>query len=154
MLAISRQFGTDENKMFVKQFVARPVMVIKRSGGAGSRDRGGNGSGEYALTFADAVARFGSDLDEANLAQAYWKTGRAFHDQLEQTFVILNEKGRTQSRNTRDNWEHGDKSETCPRPGGGRGRGAGGYGRGGGRGRSGKGRGGKGRQAVMNMKTN
>ena len=93
------------------------------------------------MTFVDAMARFGLGLDEANLAQAYWKTGSAFHDQLEQTFVILNEPGRQRSIKKRDNWEVTSNG----RGGGGRQGGVrGGMRRGGWRGGGGKGRGGRG----------
>ena len=79
---MARQFGSEQQKMFVKQYSARPVIVIK------SKDP----NREIAFTFADVVARFGVDLDEANYSQAYWRSGTAFKGQLEQTFVILNEK--------------------------------------------------------------
>ena len=134
LLAIARQFGSEEQKIYVKQFTARPVIVIKNSDSA-------NYGKEYALTFVDAMARFGLGLDEANLAQAYWKTGSAFHDQLEQTFVILNEPGRQRSIKKRDNWEVTSNG----RGGGGRQGGVrGGMRRGGWRGGGGKGRGGRG----------
>ena len=121
MQAIVRQFGNDDLEMFVKQFVARPVIVVKKS----------VSYGDFALTFTDAIARFGSELEESNLAQAYWRTGKAFNGQLEQTFVILNEQGREASRSKRENWEES-------LAGGGR-RGRGGMGRGvGGRGRGGR----------------
>ena len=99
---------------------------------------------EHALTFVDTMARFGVSLDEANLAQAYWRTGSAFHDQLEQTFVILNETGRQKCFKKRDNWEETGRfkstSSSLGRGGGRRGRGRA-YGRGGGlRGGRGKGR--------------
>ena len=95
MQAIVRQFANDQLKMFVKQFVARPIIVFRKN----------EGQGDFALTFTDAIARFGTELEEANLAQAYWRVGRAFNDQLEQTFIILNEKGREIFRSKRENWE-------------------------------------------------
>ena len=121
MQAIVRQFGNDEFKMFVKQFVARPVIVVRESASYG----------DFALTFTDAVTRFGAVLEEANLAQAYWRTGRAFNDQLEQTFVILNEKGRDAFRSKRENWEESAAVGSGRRGRGGRGRGGGERGRGG-----------------------
>ena len=114
MQAIVRQFATSDLKMFVKQFVARPVIVFRKN----------RNKAEYALTFADAIVRYGSDLEIANLAQAYSRSGRAFHGQLEQTFVILNEKGREAWRNKVDSWEAGGSASDGLRRGrrGGRGR--------------------------------
>ena len=80
---------------------------------------------EFALTFADAIARFGFDLEEANLAQAYCRSGRVFTGQLEQTFVILTEKGRDDWRKKRESWEASDKFRDGTGRGRGRGRGRG-----------------------------
>ena len=135
-----RQFATPERKMFVKQFVARPVIVIMKS----------KNKPDFALTFTDAVARFGADLEEANLeeanlAQAYSRAGRAFQGQLEQTFVILNEKGRMAWQSKRDGWEEGAGLVDGPGRGG-RGRGGRGGGRGGRGYRGGSRGGGRGRE--------
>ena len=60
--------------MFVKQYIARPVIVFRKNS-----DRP-----ESALTFTDVIVRFGPDLEEANLGPVYWRSGKAFQGQLEQ----------------------------------------------------------------------
>jgi hypothetical protein len=45
----------------------------------------------YALTFADAVKRFGTKLEEDDLGEAYRRAGRNFEGQLSQLFVVLKE---------------------------------------------------------------
>ena len=98
-------------------------------------------------------------MQEENPAPAYWRTGRAFHGQLEQTCVILNEKGRLESRTKRENLES-ERSGTGDgysrgRGGGRGGRGGrvrGGYGEGRRGGSGGGGGGGRGRVGSQGKK--
>ena len=49
--AIGNKCSNGETDMFVVSFTSRPILQVKKK----------DGSGQYALTFADAVARFGGD---------------------------------------------------------------------------------------------
>ena len=78
---IAAQFSVEgQLSMFVSAYNSRPVIHIKEMNGS-----------SYALTFADAVARYGNDLQEDYLIDAYRKIGSAFKGQLEQQFVVLRE---------------------------------------------------------------
>ena len=55
---------------------SRPVIHIKEANGS-----------SYALTFADAVTRYGDYLNEDFLINAYRKVGSAFKGQLEQLML-------------------------------------------------------------------
>ena len=68
--------------MYVSAYSSRPVMHIKENPST-PQER------FSALTFADAVARFGHRIDENLLLDAYRKAGQAFKGQLEQQFVVL-----------------------------------------------------------------
>ena len=67
--------------MFVSAFNSRPVIRIREH--ATQR--------EYALTFADAVGKYGSLIKEENLMEAYKRAGTAFKFQMEQHFVVMKE---------------------------------------------------------------
>ena len=69
-------------ELYVAAYSSRPVLHVKESGNQSLEK-------SYALTFADAVARYGKDLKEENLVDAYKKAGLAFKGQLEQYFVVL-----------------------------------------------------------------
>jgi hypothetical protein len=43
------------------------------------------------MTYADAIARFGSRIEQDGLGKAYKRVGRAFQGQVEQHFVVLKE---------------------------------------------------------------
>jgi hypothetical protein len=69
-------------EMYVTPFSSRPVLHVK--------DMSGN-KAPYALTFADAVTRYGSKLEEGDLGEAYRRAGKSFDGQLSQLFVVLKE---------------------------------------------------------------
>ena len=79
--AIAKQFSSaDGETMYVSVYSSRPVLHVREGD-----------SRSYALTFADAVKRFGSRVEQEGLAEAYKRAGRAFTGQLEQHFVVLRE---------------------------------------------------------------
>ena len=81
--AISKQFSsTDEKTMYVSAYTSRPVLHEKR----------GDGQKPFAFTFVDAVQKFGHDLQQEMLGDAYKRAGRAFAGQLEQHFVVLKDE--------------------------------------------------------------
>ena len=78
--AIARQFSDPQKEtMYVSAYTSRPVLHIKK--GADQRP--------FAMTFADAIKKFGSEVSQDGLGEAYKRAGRAFHGQLEQHFVVL-----------------------------------------------------------------
>ena len=44
-------------------------------------------------TFVDAVSRYGRDMVEGDLVEAYRRAGRSFQGQLQQNFVVLRDRG-------------------------------------------------------------
>ncbi len=82
--AFAKQFGGDGgDDMYVSAYSSRPVLHIKE------RNRTQR---PYALTFADAIARYGMTIDDDNLGEAYRRAGNSFKGQLEQHFVVLKER--------------------------------------------------------------
>ena len=79
--AIAKQFSSTENTMYVSAYTSRPVLHAKR----------GDGQKPFAFTFADAIQKFGKEIQEL-LGEAYKRAGRAFAGQLEQHFVVLREE--------------------------------------------------------------
>jgi hypothetical protein len=45
-----------------------------------------------AYTFSDVVAKYGANLMEENLGEAYKKAGVSFSMQLQQNFLVLHDK--------------------------------------------------------------
>ena len=83
--AFAKQFGVEGvEEMYVTAYNSRPVLHI--------RDVSGN-RGVSALTFADAVARFGKMVSADLLGEAYRRAGNSFKGQLAQHFVVLKEDG-------------------------------------------------------------
>ena len=72
----------DPVEMSVAPFSSRPVLHIKDM--VGSRP-------PYALTFADTITRYVSNLVDDDLAEAYMRAGPHFDRQMRQTFVVLEE---------------------------------------------------------------
>ena len=66
--------------LFVAPFSSRPVLHVKEVN-----------KSPFALTFADAITRYGATLKEEDLEEAYRKAGRSFDSQLSQLFVVLKE---------------------------------------------------------------
>ena len=104
---------------YVTPFSSRPVLHIKDIK---------SGRQPFALTFSDAITKFGMVLKEEDLAEAYRRAGNTFYRQMRQTFVVLREESgvRTQFISNRG------RGGFTPRPRGApyRGRGGSGNGRG------------------------
>jgi hypothetical protein len=82
MKAIAKQFGNQNEAMYVSAYNSRPVLHIKKEGDEAQQR-------PFAMTFADAIERFGARIEQEGLTEAYKRVGRAFHGQLEQHFVVL-----------------------------------------------------------------
>ena len=85
--AIAKRCSNDNEDFFVVGFVSRPVLQIRRK----------DGHGQFALTFVDAISKFGSGLTRGELQVAYGRAGESFSGQLQQNFVVLHENGGAQN---------------------------------------------------------
>ena len=81
--AIARKCSGPGEDMFVHGFTSRPVLHVKPK----------NGGRQLALTFVDAVVRYGGRVKEADLGLAYERAGTSFVGQMGQNFVVLTDKG-------------------------------------------------------------
>ena len=109
----TKNYNKGVMELYVAPFSSKPVLHIKEVNKA-----------PYALTFADAVSRYGASLDDDDLGEAYRRAGRGFDRQLAQIFVVLKEDS--------------NKLRVFPARGLKRGSGYGGRGRGADRGRGGQ----------------
>ena len=105
---IAKKFSNDREDFFVIGFTSRPVLQVK----------GKDASGQHALTYVNAVAKFGATLSRAELQVAYGRAGESFIGQLQQNFVVLHDKGEVMG-----NLEAVTRGERVPAMGGGRKRG-------------------------------
>ena len=81
--AMANKCSNDEYDMHVMGFTSRPVLQVKRK----------DGGGQFVLTFVDAVVRYGGRIVESDLRLAYERAGMSFKGQMQQNFVVLNDKG-------------------------------------------------------------
>ena len=81
--SIAKECSNAEEDFFAIGFTSRPVLQVKKR----------NGSGQFALTFVDAVVRYGGRVGESDLRLAYERAGVTFKGQMQQNFVVLSEKG-------------------------------------------------------------
>ena len=86
--AITKQFGNQNGEtMYVSAYTSRPVLHIKKEGEEAQQR-------PYVMTFADAIERYGSRIEQDYLSEAYKRVGRAYFGQLEQHFVVLKDDRR------------------------------------------------------------
>ena len=81
--AMARKCSNEEYDMHVMGFTSRPVLQVKRK----------DGGGQFVLTFVDAVVRYGGRVAGSDLRLAYERAGMSFKGQMQQNFVVLNDKG-------------------------------------------------------------
>jgi hypothetical protein len=81
--AMAKECSDGEYDMHVMGFTSRPVLQVKRK----------DGGGQFVLTFVDAVVRYGGRIGESDLRLAYERAGLSFKGQMQQNFVLLNDKG-------------------------------------------------------------
>ena len=84
--AIGQKCSNGKEDFFVVGFTSRPVLQIRQK----------DGSGQHALTFVDAITRFGGKMTRGDLQVAYGRAGTSFNGQLQQNFVVLHDKGGVQ----------------------------------------------------------
>ena len=82
MKAMAKKNQNPNEEWFVMGFTSRPLLQIKKK----------SGYGQLALTFVDALLKFGKGLKAADLGTAYGRAGTTFEGQMEQNFVVLKDK--------------------------------------------------------------
>jgi hypothetical protein len=87
MKAIARKVTNTNDLAYVAGFTSRPMMHIRKAGPPSTNSRP-----LKSFTFIDAVSRFGRLLSKEDLETAYGRAGRSFNGQLQQNFVVLNER--------------------------------------------------------------
>ena len=82
MKAIAKKNQNPNEEWFVMGFTSRPLLQIRKK----------TGYGQLALTFADALLKYGRGLKVFDLGAAYGRAGTTFEGQMEQNFVVLKDK--------------------------------------------------------------
>ena len=80
--AIAQKMTNENEDFFVVGFSSRPVLTVRRK----------DSSSQYALTYADAVSKFGARISRGDLQVAYGRAGDSFAGLLQQIFVVLHDK--------------------------------------------------------------
>jgi hypothetical protein len=78
--AMAKNLAGDKETMYVSSFASRPMLHV-RSSEAEKR--------QMAFSFADALGRYGKQLRQSDLGDAYRRAGNSFKGQLQQNFVVL-----------------------------------------------------------------
>ena len=81
LTAIAKRCSNDTEDFFVIGFTSRPVLQVRRK----------DGHGQYALTFVDAISRFGAGITKGELQVAYGRARESFKGQMQQNFVVLHD---------------------------------------------------------------
>ena len=87
MKAIARRLTNGTDLAYVAGFTSRPMMHIRAAGAPSANTRP-----LKSFTFIDSVSRFGKKVTKEDLETAYGRAGRSFNGQLQQNFVVLNER--------------------------------------------------------------
>jgi hypothetical protein len=87
MKTIARRITNNNDIAYVAGFTSRPMMHIRMAGAPAVNTRP-----LKSFTFIDLVSRFGRQLKKEELETAYGRAGRSFNGQLQQNFVVLNER--------------------------------------------------------------
>ena len=82
--AVAKKCAGEGESMYVSAFTSRPLLHVK------SRNEGHR---PMAFCFADAITRYGENLERGDLGNAYRRAGTAFSGQLQQNFVVLHDVG-------------------------------------------------------------
>ena len=80
--AVAKRFASDEEVMYVTAFTSRPLLHVR------PKD---NGTRPMAYTFTDAMTRYGQQIRQEDLGEAYRRAGVAFRGQMQQNFVVLHD---------------------------------------------------------------
>ena len=85
--AIARRVTSRDDLAYVAGFTSRPMMHIRKAGLPSPATRP-----LKSFSYIDAVTRFGHLVKVDDLETAYGRAGKSFNGQLQQNFVILNER--------------------------------------------------------------
>ena len=82
--AVAKNFASDGEVMYVTAFTSRPLLHVRPKDSS---------LRPMAYTFTDAMTRFGQQMRQNDLGEAYRRAGFAFKGQLQQNFVVLHDTG-------------------------------------------------------------
>ena len=82
MKTMAKCFASDKEVMYLSAFTSRPMLHVRPKE---------NGSRTMAFTFGDALVRYGMQLRQGDLGEAYRRAGVAFRGQMQQNFVVLHD---------------------------------------------------------------
>ena len=91
MKAIARRLTNKEDLAYVAGFTSRPMMHIRRAGPPSPTTKP-----LKSFSYIDSVSRFGHLVGMEELETAYGRAGKSFNGQLQQNFVVLNERDQIQ----------------------------------------------------------
>jgi uncharacterized membrane protein YgcG len=87
MKAIARKVTKGDDLAYVAGFTSRPMMHIRKAGAPSPSMKP-----LMSFTYIDTISRFGHLVNVEELETAYGRAGRSFNGQLQQNFVVLNER--------------------------------------------------------------
>ena len=123
MKAIARRLTNKNDLAYVAGFTSRPMMHIRKAGPPSPTNRP-----LKSFSYIDSVSKFGHLVSVEDLETAYGRAGKSFNGQLQQNFVILNERDQAQLQSVGGSGSGSRSGYPAPFTG------AGGSGRGGARG--------------------
>ena len=91
MKAIARRLTNKVDLAYVAGFTSRPMMHIRKAGPPSPTNRP-----LKSFSYIDSVTKFGHLVSVDDLETAYGRAGKSFNGQLQQNFVILNERDQAQ----------------------------------------------------------
>jgi hypothetical protein len=114
MKVIARKVSNKDDLAYVAGFTSRPMMHIRKAGAPSPSLRP-----LKSFSYIDTVMRFGHLVDVEDLETSYGRAGRSFNGQLQQNFVVLNERDQASLQSLMGT--RGPTPGTSFRPGGARG---------------------------------
>jgi hypothetical protein len=87
MKAIARKLTNKDDLAYVAGFTSRPMMHIRKAGAPSPPMRP-----LKSFSYIDSITKFGHLVDVEDLETAYGRAGTSFNGQLQQNFVVLNER--------------------------------------------------------------
>jgi hypothetical protein len=114
MKAIARKVSNKDDLAYVAGFTSRPMMHIRKAGAPSPTTRP-----LKSFSYIDTVTRYGHLVDVEDLETAYGRAGRSFNGQLQQNFVVLNERDQASLQSV--SGSRGTAPGTSSRPSGSRG---------------------------------
>jgi hypothetical protein len=93
MKAVARKVSNAQDLAYVAGFTSRPMMHIRKAGPPSPSMKP-----LKSFSFIDTITRFGHLVDVEDLETAYGRAGNSFNGQLQQNFVVLNERDQASLR--------------------------------------------------------